>query len=414
MSIAMNDPAIRAKWNEVRRLYPWYRLLPGGNQGREWCELPLLTQERLLPYYEQNAAAQGADMHVYRTSGTSGGKRKAIVYDAADEEAYVREKSRLFSMLLQGAEAKVALSDMGTGHAAATAPAVFERLGMTVVSVAFHEPAERHLAAIADNRPEVLYTMPSILDRLLHAAPAGFDWGVRRVLLVGEPAPPAWRQRAAERLGFGMRDVVDTYGSIEIGTIAYWDAALGRYILLDGLLAEGVAPEQAGLAGMTLPAGEEVLVLTSLVRRRFPALRYVTYDVVRDLRTDVARGGRRRTTFAAIVKRIGPELKHGEKISLYDIENAVCRHATNAEVRVFVRSNRLHVYLLGDPPVDTAAIDAIRASLHDAIPDIGAMIRSGILEAMHVQQVGLGDTALLRELAGEATVKLKKLHVRDS
>ncbi|MDG0809501.1 phenylacetate--CoA ligase family protein [Cohnella rhizosphaerae] len=257
-------------------------------------------------------------------------------------------------------------------------------------------------------RPEVLYTMPSILDRILLAAEDSRAFGVRQVVLVGEIAAPGWIERAAGRLGIEPDAIVDTYGSIEIGTIAYYDHRHGRYLLAEGIEAEGIGAETLGEAYEPLPAGEQVLVLTSTVREAFPALRYVTYDVVRDLR-DIVAGGVRRQSFSGIVKRIGPELKHGEKISVYDIENAVYRHIRDAGVRVNVSGNALRVHLYGVPEADEALLGRVREELQDRIPEIGAMIRGGMLAGIDVvAEAGFDDEQ------SRAAVKNKKniLHVK--
>ncbi|MCR8845222.1 CoF synthetase [Paenibacillus sp. SC116] len=409
--VEINAPHIAAKLQEVKQLYPWYTTLLEGACIDSWPKIPLLTHDRLLPYFDETELVQEPNWNIYRTSGTSGKRRKAIGYDAADEEAYVEHKVQLFGKLLEGRGITRALSDMGTGHAAATAQEIFEKLDMACWTIPFQQPVEEHLACIAEHRPQVLYTMPSILDRLVKAAPAGFDWGIQVVILVGEVAAPAWRQRMADVFGIAAADVKDTYGSIEVGTMAYHDASIGRYVMMEGIAAEGVSPAEVGLPDIHLPEGEQVLVLTSFVRRRFPVLRYVTYDIVRDLRSEWI-DGRQVTTFEAIVKRIGPELKHGEKISLYDIEDAVFKHVKQADVRVIVEHNQLHVYIDSPQPIDNALYQKIRSSLHDAIPEIGQMIDSGILEDMNVHLVNLQDPNAAPSLNHQA-VKQKKLYVQE-
>ncbi|WP_052350604.1 hypothetical protein [Paenibacillus gorillae] len=387
MRISVENETVRAKLEEVRRIYPWYGKLMDTSESGE-PNIPLLTAERLSDYYDRADGASNPEWNVYRTSGTSGGRRKAIYYDAIDETHYVMQKVALFGKLLAGVDGiERVLSDMGTGHAEATAKPIFEQLGYECESIPFGLPAAAHLVRIGQYQPDVLYTMPSLLDGLFRAAPVSFTWGLKKIILVGEPAPPEWRKRVAERIGIAAEDIVDTFGSIEIGTIAYYDTARGRYVLMEGLLAEGVQPQEIGLPDITLPEGEQVLALTSLHRRRFPALRYVTYDVVRDLRTEENENGETFTTFAAIVKRIGPELKHGEKISVYDVENAVFKHIGQAEVRVQVNGNRLQVQIATVDEVDAETAAAVRAELQGAIPEIGAMIRGGMLEEMQVQFV---------------------------
>ncbi|MUT67803.1 CoF synthetase [Paenibacillus sp. NEAU-GSW1] len=422
MRISAKDEMVRAKMEEMRRMYPFYdQLIDGLEAAGDGDEVPLLTQDRMNEYYMRGDGANHPEWNVYRTSGTSGGRRKSIYYDWIDEEAYVAQKAALFGRLLaDGGRAagngKRVLSDMGTGHAEATAKSVFDRLGYQCESVPFGLPAAVHLLRFQQFKPQVLYTMPSLLDGLFRAAPADFAWNLEKVILVGEPAPPAWRKRAAERLGISERFIMDTYGSIEIGTIAYYDHLLERYVLLDGLAAEGVSPGQAGLADLALPEDEAILALTSYHRRRFPALRFVTYDVVRDLRSETDADGRTITTFEAIVKRVGSELKHGEKISIYDIENAVFKHIGEAEVRVAVTGNRLEVLVFTSESVDGAKAAEVRAEVHSAIPEIGAMIRGGLLEEMKIAFIhSTSETdaaAKDQSLQGAVPIKRKKLYLQ--
>ncbi|PLT47154.1 Cysteine synthase [Paenibacillus pasadenensis] len=365
--------------------------------------LPLLTASALERHYyaEGNPLAAQPGLNVYRTSGTSSGRRKAIYYSPQDEADYLRVKLDVFRELLAGGEWRTAVSDMGTGHAEATAGEVFRELGLSVETLPFRLPIAEHVAALERLRPEVLYTMPSILDRILAAAARPAELGIRRVLLVGELASPGWRRAAAARLGLTELDIADTYGSIEIGTIASYSPEHGRYLLADGLLAEGVPAEALGDGLEPLPEGEAVLVLTSALREAFPALRYVTYDVVRDLRPIVA-GGRLRQSFAGLVKRIGPDLKHGEKISLYDIEDAVSRRLPDARLRVEVRGNRLAIGI-DSPSASDEEFELAGRDVEARIPAIGEMIRSGLLEGIAVRRVRLGDEA------AEGPIKRKKI-----
>lgn len=150
----------------------------------------------------------------------------------------------------------------------------------------------------------------------------------------------------------------------------------------EGIEAEGVSVQELFRDADPLQQGETVLALTSLTRDLFPALRYVTYDIVRDLRPIVV-DGRRIMSFQAIVRRIGPELKHGEKISVYDIEDVVYRHMNEATVRIHVHANKLTVRIDSEDK-SPELYATIERELLDRIPEIGIMIRGGILEALRV------------------------------
>ncbi|CAN7741585.1 AMP-binding protein [Paenibacillus sp. LjRoot56] len=386
---------------KMKRQFPW---LLSGHEQEEHAALPLVSAGMLESYYytDANPFLQVEEMNRYQTSGTSSKRRKTIFYSRSDEEAYLRIKLDVFRTILEGTRYRTAMADMGTGHAEATAVVVFRELGMEVESVSFRLPIEQHIERLQSFRPEVLYTMPSILDRILQASENPRHYGIQHVILVGEIASPGWRQRTAERLGIAESQVTDTYGSIEIGTIAYFSHDHGRYLFAEGIVAEGVKAELLDGDLEPLPDElEQVLVLTSTVRDAFPALRYVTYDVVRDLRAiDV--NGVPTQSFQSIVKRIGPDLKHGEKISIYDIEDVVYRHLREASVRVQVSGNALTVYVfsaLATPVV----LNSIRADVESCIPAIGMMIKAEILDGIQV----IGGT--YEDSQNRTSVKNKKI-----
>lgn len=394
---------------DTARRFPWYAAEIGSeklesNTKIDWSELPLMTSERLERHYY--SAEPPPEMNVYRTSGTSGGRRKAIVYSEEDERRYVELKSRLFNDFLQGSGCRKALTDVGTGHAAATADTVFEKVGLHARSISFERPIEEHLRMLETYRPDVLYTMPSILERLAAHGQSMQRFGIRRIILVGEIAAPSWQEKIAQLFGLQRSDILDTYGSIEIGTIAGYSPVLDRYILMDGLYGETVTLAEIGLEGQ-LAADEAVLVLTAWQREAFPAIRFVTYDVVRDFRPLVV-NGELRQTFRSIVKRVGKELKHGEKISLYDVEDAVFTHLDQAVVRLQVQRNELMVWIQSERWNDRIAA-AIQRDVERRIPEIGRMIECGILSRIDVRRM-LGS---MPEQDGGRLRKSKKIYYSE-
>ena len=342
---------------------------------------PLITAEILDRMYY--AAEPPADHEFYLTSGTSTGRRRSISYSHADQERYLEVKAnvfRAFAATRRNSVQRVA-SDVGTGHAASTAAEVFRRLGLEHDDILFDRPIAEHLAILRARRPQLLYTMPSILESLVQSVPDPREFGIEAVILVGESVGPEWIANvAARRLGIPESDVMDTYGSIEIGLIAYYSHEKGRYVAVDGIVAEAIAPAAVGL-DTVLDEDESVLVVTSLDRETFPAVRYVTYDVVRGFR---AGGDGEPATFEAITRRIGAELKHGEKISLHDIEAVVYRHLADAIVRVRAEGRRIRVAISSD-----ALGPELRARINDeieeSIPEIGVMIANGILDRVEVE-----------------------------
>ncbi len=388
----MDDFRLQKKVSRVLDIFPWYVQLIAdygldSTDIQSIRQLPLITSDLLERfYYRAELPFDPGPQHrvtFYRTSGTSSLRRKTIYYSEEDENSYVRIKADIFRHILKDTGVVTALSDMGTGHAASTAPEIFERIGMSVESIDFRQPIGLHIGKLLELRPHVLYTMPSILDHLLSAStvdPASY--GIRQVILVGESASPAWIKSISERLRLAETDITDTYGSIEIGTIAYYSHEHGRYLFAEGIEAEGIPAEDLFSDMDPLSDGEAVLVLSSYCRDLFPALRYVTYDIVRDLRP-VLVDGQWRQSFQAIVGRIGPDLKHGEKISVYDIEDVVYRHLREANVRIRVRGNKLTVHVDSEDK-NPDVYSRIEQDLLERIPEIGIMIRGGMLDALRV------------------------------
>lgn len=202
--------------------------------------------------------------------------------------------------------------------------------------------------------------------------------------------------------GIDPRDIIDTYGSIEIGTIAYYSHDHGRYIFADGIFAEGIGVHELDEEVRPLRNNESILVLTSTVRKMLPALRFVTYDVVRDFRP-VMIDGVEQQSFESIVKRVGQELKHGEKISLYDIEQVVYRHIEDAIIRVKVKNNALSIYIKSKS-VKPSIIPVIKEEIRECIPEIGMMIRNHLLDDIEIIIVAKGEPL------ASGQVKNKKLY----
>lgn len=375
-----DNQAIQAKIREVSERFPWYSPLLVDPQNP-----PLLTADILEKHYYIQAPESNLPLSVYSTSGTSSGRRKSIYYSEQDDEKYIEIKTQLFKDWIATAPIRKVLVDMGTGHAASTALNVFQRIGLIGESLSFALPIECHLERLDAFKPDLLYTMPSLLDHLARAAGNPERFGIQKIILVGEIASPAWQRQMSNLFGIEESDILDTYGSIEIGTIAHYSHEHGKYIVVDGLLAEGIGAEEVGETFEPLADNECVLVLTSLSRDWFPAVRYVTYDVVRDFGT-VEWKGMTKQAFGSIVKRIGPELKHGEKISLYDIEEVVCRFLENAEMRVIVQDRVLSVQLKSSV-LDESILPSIRSAIERKIPEIGIMIQNRILAEVEVKAV---------------------------
>lgn len=409
----MNTRNLIAHLQIMAQLHPWYKellqnlgicfssLLDGRAISLE--SLPLMNSELLERHYYSQPPRTETGLSVYRTSGTSSGVRKSIYYSQEDDKLYAQAKRESYLAWLGDDHGITrALADLGTGHAASTAIAIFKSFGAQGEAIPFTAPIEEHLAKLQQFRPQLLYTMPSILEAIADASPSPETLGLRKMILVGELASLEWQANMAARFGLAPQDLLDTYGSIEIGAIASYSHELGCYVLSDGLYGEALRAEEIDDSFQALRSDEGVLTLTSFNRTLFPAIRFVTYDVVRDFRT-IFHNGKNVQVFRCITKRIGSELKHGEKISLYDIEEAVSRHLEDALLRVMVHNNRLKLYIKSEAfTVEKAA--CIKRDVEQQIEDIGTMIRNRLLHGIEIIRVE--DRSELPS----GTVKAKKLY----
>ncbi|MEU0407736.1 hypothetical protein ABZ307_07870 [Streptomyces griseorubiginosus] len=372
--------------------FPWYRelLLDRGALGSgDLSDLPLIGTDLLGRHYYTAEHPHLPNASAYHTSGTSGGQRKRILYSPADDDAYVAQRRALFAEFTASVpRGAVAVADLGTGHAAASARRVFLELGFQAHDIDFTRPVDEHVAKLNTWRPDVFFTMPMILDRLLQARP-GLDIRPRKIMVVGDVAPPAWRAHVADRFGLEPEDILDVFGSIEIGAIAYSCARTGLYHFHDHIVPEVLPPEE--LAGLTeddrvtsRQEGSGALLLTSLTRGYFPAVRYVTGDGVTGLRR-IRHEGREVFAFERIDGRLAGDLKHGERISNHDLAQIM------AEVfpgRPFEAADHdgLVIRVVADT-VDAERLAAVRAAVDRRAPDVAQMIASGLVGPVRVSAV---------------------------
>lgn len=399
MTLANTAPrtrqALAALVEQHSRTFPWYRDLlraRGLSPTAELTELPIIDEHLLNQHYYDVERPDLTDAAVYRTSGTVSGRRKRILFAPADEHDYVAHRRALFRSFLDGVPAgAVAVADLGTGHAAASARRIFEELGLQARDIDFTAPVAEHVARLNEWQPAVLFTMPMIMDRLLNA-PDPLRITPRKIMVLGDVAPLSWRRHVAARFTIPERDVLDVVGSIEVGAIAYHCADTGLYHFHDHIVPEVHRP--ADLYAdcphdvPTPGPGDGILVLTSLARRYFPAVRFATNDVVRGLRR-IEHEGRPVYAFDRIDGRFGGEVKHGERISSHDLLNAV--HTVRPGALFDVRNgNRLEIR------VATATLTAdqaglIKRSIRASCPDVARMIDSGLVGDITVIRIDPGD-----------------------
>jgi phenylacetate-CoA ligase len=151
------------------------------------------------------------------------------------------------------------------------------RLGCTVVPAGSGQ-TEMQVQAIAALRPDAYAGTPSFLKIIIEkAAEMGADIGSLQCAVVGaEALPPSLRAWLIEH---GVARVVQTYGSADIGNIAYETMSRGEVnpgmVLDEELLLEIVRPG----TGDPVAPGEVGEVVVTSFNPDYPLLRFATGDL---------------------------------------------------------------------------------------------------------------------------------------
>jgi phenylacetate-CoA ligase len=341
-------------------------LVPVGATGFD--DLAFLDHQRARSWYGRVVTGSRS----FSSTGTSG-YPKRIAWTPDEDAWYVGDKQDLFAPWLNG-RARGFIS-LAVGHNAGCAASVLGNLGLEVHDAGLSALADQ-CAAITAFAPDVLYCSPSILENLL----ADLDrrgqrpTSVRRIITNGEVLFPSARARAASFFGIGQADVMDTYGSTEIGTIAYSCGNCGAFHFMDGLYPEaapaGLAHSEDDLVGVGSDA--VVLAVSSVKRTSFPVVRFVTYDVVRGLRRSVC-GGAPRFSFDRILGRCDDVLNYGELFSTYELGDLIGSQLPAARWCVFNPRNDLTIVVEGVEPPGFREELRNRYPLHSRMSDLGLL-----------------------------------------
>ena len=144
--------------------------------------------------------------------------------------------------------------------------------GCTVVPAGVGN-TEQQIRAIADIRPDGYVGTPSFLRILLDkAAEAGLDASsMAKAAVGGEALPPSLRAEFTER---GVA-VLQSYGTADLGLVAYESPAQEGMIADEGVIIEIVRPG----TGEPVPDGEVGEVVVTTLNPDYPLIRFATGDL---------------------------------------------------------------------------------------------------------------------------------------
>ncbi len=361
---------------KISSIFSWYKTLVKGKISSSNIlleELPIINQNILMDYYYTKNTLF-SDSLIYKTSGTSNGLRKNIHYSREDHNFYLNHREKIFRQFLKSGY-KVACSDLGTGHAADSATKIFEILGMKAYQINFDLPLERHIEILNKVQPDILFTMPMILKKLIHSNELKIN--PKTIFLVGDIATKTWQEDLSKYFSIKKENIIDLFGSIEIGSIAFFNHAISMYQFEDHILPEVINEN-----------GHSILLLTSTARTYFPAIRYKTDDILKNF-SSLNLNGKNIWVFESVEGRYGLDFKVGEKISFYDITSCLDQVIPNIPFNIIETEFTLEILIPEE--VNNVQVNKIKSLLRAINPDVGMMIISGLVEDFRVKRVHISQ-----------------------
>ena len=229
-------------------------------------------------------AAREDIVRIFSTSGTTG-TPSYVPLTAADLDAWVRISSRSYAASgLSRGERMVSTYNAGP-FVAGAALGAFDRLGLCHIPVGTGN-TERLITAVDLLKPTVVAMTPSYALHLIEWSRArGFDLAsssVRRVMVAGEPGGGEPAMRAALEAGWGA-SVTEAMGIGDI-SVSLWgecEQKAGMHFSGRGFVHFELIDHATGAPVEMQDGATGELVLTHLVNRSTPLLRFRTRDHVR-------------------------------------------------------------------------------------------------------------------------------------
>ncbi|MEH6524704.1 MAG: AMP-binding protein [Sneathiella sp.] len=133
---------------------------------------------------------------------------------------------------------------------------------------------DMQLQAISELRPKAYVGTPSFLRILLEKGQeAGLDMSsITHASVGGEALPPSLRSTL---INLGMKSVTQSYGTADVGLIAYESDEMEGMIIDEGVIVEIVRPG----TGDPVAAGEVGEVLVTCFNKTYPLIRFATGDM---------------------------------------------------------------------------------------------------------------------------------------
>jgi len=335
-------------------------------------QLPFLTEDLLLKNYYNNCTNKNNNTLEYKTSGTTSGSPKKILFSHEDHATYVKQRAYFLHNHFNK-KCNNAAFVLGRGHVSDSLCEIFNLLKIDAKRF-YHN---QHINFIIKNlnklNPDILYTMPAVLDVLISTK--NLKISPKKICIGGDVATAIWKQNVCDFFNLKTTDLLDIFGSTEIGNIAYFDHSLKKYKFCEHIFPEIIEPNVLFPNIKHANTEAKILVLTSFSRMSFPAIRYVTYDLICGFKK-IERNNKQIYIFDKCIGRIGSEFKHGVRISMYDIEHAVNKIIPNTLFSISDNEGKLKI-LIHKNDITKTQIENIRKHILNTNNTLFKMIKAG-------------------------------------
>ena len=253
--------------------------------------LPLTEKDELRasrtpdePIGTHRTATPPEIVRIYSTSGTTG-TPSYIPLTAADLEVWLRTSTRSYAASGVAKGERIVSTYNAGPFVAGAALGAFERLGLCHIPVGTGN-TERLMAAVERLKPAAAVMTPSYALHLIEwASQRGMDLAnssVKRVMVAGEPGGGEPAMRAKLEAGWGA-SVTEGMGIGDI-SVTLWgecEEKAGMHFSGRGFVHFELIDAETGVSMPIVDGAEGELVLTHLVNRSAPLLRFRTRDHVR-------------------------------------------------------------------------------------------------------------------------------------
>jgi phenylacetate-CoA ligase len=222
---------------------------------------------------------------------------------------------------------------------------------------------EQQIEAIADLRPTAYVGTAAFLRILVEKfIELGQPFPIKRAITGGDALPPALRNWLKEQ---GLQNVMQFYGSADLGNIAYETAALEGMVLDEELILEIVRPG----TGDPVAAGEVGEIVITTLNPEYPLIRFATGDLSAVL-AGTSPCGRTNIRIKGWMGRADQTTKvKGMFVQPGHVDAVAKRHPEILKARLVVEgemaNDRMTLKVEAKQPMETGLSERIAASLRE-------------------------------------------------